>query len=1407
MSVSISGAAGVGYYTGGVATPEATRNYYTGAVRQGEPPGRWSGALAARLGLKGEVDARAMEALFDRFEAPDGTTLGQPVSKPRPIEAKMEAWDKAHPDALPEDRAAALRQMEAGARPTLHGMDLTFSPPKSVTVAHTALWRAETEAFEAGDLEAGSKFRAQREGIEAALWRANEAALAHAASVAVARAGGGAGRAQHLVRVDGLAVASFHQHTTRPSRGDERQSIDPQQHIHNVVLNRADTDDGRVRAPWSTEMIRQRSGISAVADRVLAEEMERIGLPMAVRPDGKAREVLGIEDDVMALFSERRRVISERLTPWVERAEERLGRPLTDLEAQRLSRQVTLFSRSSKTGGEGDFERHLDAWQERMTDELGRGLTPLAHRLSRQMSTAERDAPEGRSFSPSAIRAMAMEAAQDAAGRSATWNKAHLMAHLDRVLPVNPDLSPAESTRLLSQLADEAIAEHAVQVAGKDSLPSVDGQFGLGFITDGQRKYAAPTTIEGEQRIRDAAVIRGGHSIDPKAVDAWLSEHAPSIGADQREVVKGLAGSDARLAMLVAGAGTGKSFTTGSLSGAWEALSDGGRVMGLTVSQQAAEVLKGEGVQASNVAAFMAAQQRIAEGRPLDADQDKVIGSRDILVVDEASMVSSADLDALRALAEASGARLVLSGDPRQLGAVEAGGVMELLDGRAETYSLSEVRRFEDQWQADASVGLREGDLEALAEYDRRGRLLDYADSSEAVSAAARAAAADILAGKDTLVVAGTNAEADALSAMIREHLQLAGRVAEGGVHLGRDGNEAGVGDRLMTRQNNYELGVLNRGRYTIAEVLDNGGVRLADENGEERVLPPEYVAENAQLGYASTVHAAQGMTVDRAHFLTDGRTDASALYVGLTRGRERNTVHVALRGQDGMESGNVQVEPGENRSAYSVLRGALEQERETASAIVSQELDDARERGMEFLLSQRETLVEQATRVRLEGHLDEMAAEGVLSEADRARLAAEQGMGHLNQLLRAVEQAGLDPKETLREAIASHELSSAASVSQVLSHRITSRHDVSVAAPEPTLPEGLSGPLADRLQAVEERVDDRVRVLGAEVAQGRPVWALTALGGVPEDEAARKEWEARAGRVAAYREASGFSDGRRALPGAPGITQTEARGSWWSAWEALGRPESTREEASLRDGQLQSRIAAWEREQQWAPAHADASLRQAEQDAERLRTEAILAASRGEDATEIEQEAERRAAVARGMGSVAEGRAAWAADTAETRAAAERAKEELESRGILHGQEEDRMTVEDWREHEAAQREREEAEMVIDERDIEDPAIEELRAMDDDRQVEVEEPEVQVEKEIEAPEPEREPPARTEAPVSPSVVELEAHVAAAQAAADRVADRQSEEDAHLSWEVEQEIAPERDAQEAILERSDEPDW
>jgi hypothetical protein len=155
--------------------------------------------------------------------------------------------------------------------------------------------------------------------------------------------------------------------------------------------------------------------------------------------------------------------------------------------------------------------------------------------------------------------------------------------------------------------------------------------------------------------------------------------------------------------------------------------------------------------ESHNLAAFL--------GRIKDSDQTRghlPVRSGDLLVVDEASMVPTKDLAAVEAIATRQGAKILLTGDTEQLSAPGSGGALRLLADEHGYYQLRTVQRFEQDWEREASLRLRAGDTDVLAEYDQRGRILD-GTREQMADAAYQRWLADHLSGKTSVLLTGTN--------------------------------------------------------------------------------------------------------------------------------------------------------------------------------------------------------------------------------------------------------------------------------------------------------------------------------------------------------------------------------------------------------------------------------------------------------------------------------------------------------------------------------------------------------------------------------------------------------------------------------------------------------------------------
>ncbi|GAA3537314.1 hypothetical protein GCM10022222_21250 [Amycolatopsis ultiminotia] len=1358
--LTVSNGYSVKYLTDEVA--KGRENYYTDAVAEGEPPGRWYGAGAEKLGLIGLVDEQDMRAVYEQFVDPrdeafrdpkrwaGASTLGHTGRNyPTADELYAAALD-AEPGATAERREELRLEANKSARQNVAFLDATFSVQKSVTVLHTAFEAQQVQAertarrlsdtlsaaagsgADAGELAelahqrddaiaAATAWREHRDAVEDAIWAGNRAALdylsEHAGYSRVGHHGGAAGR---FIDAHDLVVASFFQHDSR--------NHDPQLHIHNAILNRVEGADGQWRTIDGRALYAHRGAAAAVGERTTEEHLATaLGVRFAARPDGKSREVVGIDQQVMDLFSSRRRAITKKTATLVEAFEAKFGREPNSLELDRLQRQATFATRRAKSHDGETTEARLERWDRELRAEVADGLAGVA----RDVLTLSREAREEATWSPEEVLKTALA---DVQSTKAGWTAPDLTRAISDALPDQlGDLSGADVTRLLDTLTAEGVKLATPLHAARPGTAVLPAELKLAngqsvYEAPGRKLYATPEHVHTERALASAAAGGGAPALDHAAVEAFveaLADGGVVLGADQAAAVRGVLCSGAAMESLVGPAGTGKSFVVGALAKAWQdpELWDGTRraVVGLASSQVATDVLAGEGLTARNIARWLGAQDKLAEGSTHPDHAAWKLDPGDLVVVDESAMANTADLARIHHHVQQAGAKLLLTGDHRQLAAVGAGGGMELIADAGAVYELTDVRRFRAEWERAASLRLRDGDASVLGDYHKNGRLLDAGTREQAETSAAKAWLGDTLAGKRSLLIVDTNEQAAHLCAELRRDLVRLGQVAEDGVPLGMQGTYAGIGDLVQARRNGWDLaGVegnrevpINRKQYRVLDTRDDGGLVVAPVLGREDgigevlggriALPADYVGEHVVLGYASTVHSAQGLTVDTSHAVATENTGQEALYVGLTRGRENNTAHVTTLAvpKDAPEGAALKAV---KRTPSAVLAGAFDgagpQRSALAEAAESAAETDAIRTPAELLADATEL----ATAGRTARWLDDLTTTGTLTADQRARIAAEDGGPTLARLLRRAELAGHDPQQVLADAITARSLSGSRQLTNVIHHRITD-----TVALDPVgdsyadwVPRVEDPQWAAYLATLADTADQRRHELGRQLAEHPQQWALEAFGPVPEQPEQQHRWIERAGTVAAHRELTAHEDPDTALGPAPKAGQVETYASWRSAWRALGRPESGRDELEMSDGQLLVRVRSWEREKAWGPEFVGNELAGTHEAAAARRREAELHRAEAKATTNPEvrerllAEADEADALAEILGQrtaqlhdADEARAAWYAHTAETRAAGDRARLELAARNIAATPPET-VTAAEWldvhREHEAAE-------------------------------------------------------------------------------------------------------------------------
>jgi AAA domain/TrwC relaxase len=1353
---------------------KGTEGYYLSAVAEcGEPPGVWTGRACPGLGLErgAEIEPDVMELLYGQLLDPrdplfadtdvlpeDKTHLGAPPRNYKSFQERFDAMAVAEPDATPERLEQLAIQARKDQRQAVMFFDFTYSADKTTSILHASLQAAAVRAEKDGDAHAAAGYRRMAGAVEDAVRAGAAAALDYLQDEAgYSRAGyhgavpkdeRGRPLARHAtgrwVDAHRWVVASFLQHTSRDG--------DPQLHVHNAILNRVECDDGTWRTLDSRALHRARAAASAIGGRVQDELISRtVRAAYEQRPDGHGRELTGIPQAAKEQFSSRRAVITAEVAELAAEYQARHGHPPNARALFAMAQFVTLNSRRAKPKRASTPTRaqQLAAWAEQMTRaELG-ALDAIPARVIGSRDPAAQGLAALAGEQISRILAAAVSGVQAA---HPVWSRGQLLAAIDAQLPGwLGGLDAAQVRQVLEELTSQALAGgHGVvnlEAAELAEVPAAlrrpDGR--SVYSPHDRALYTTRPQLDREEQLLAAACQSGGPAVPAEAVAAALGadpaeldalpgriqpgtapaeavtggqerRYAGGLRPDQAAAVWGIMTSGRPVDLLIGPAGTGKSRIMGTLAALWDEQA-AGNVVGVALAENAAQVLAAEGLpQAFNIARFLA---RAARGQQL-------LGAGDLLIVDEAGMVPTAQLTALHHLAQEAGAKLLLVGDPAQLPSVGAGGAFAMLAREHGHYQLTTVQRMEQRWEREASLRLRDGDATALADYDRHGRLAE-GTAEEMAGSAYRHWLADRIGGRDSLLIATTNEQAAELAARARADLAGLGLVEQDAPIPLADGNHAGAGDLVQARANcraikdrhgrwvanrdiwrieSYAIDPLTHEPVTVMVRRDLGrdpasGERLWDTPFE---LPAGYLRDASMLGYAGTVHAAQGRTVDTAHALVDAGTTRALAYVALTRGRAANYAYAVteatatgrgwqrpgadlrpgtrpaapLTGQQGQAAADRSTPWAPEADRFSVLVAALERAETDEPALAVQRDEPARAVHLAHVGSIWTDLAAEESGRRYDAILAR-----VLTAEQYQRYQAEDARSTLHRQVRTAELAGHDPAALLTRAVRLRSLDAdpyrgrAEDISRTLHGRIKDEmigepvpHPASYADRTP----GAADPEIGRyMQALARHMDARSAELGERAAQELAPWAIDALGPVPDDPEDRAAWVQRVGPAAGYREQYGRHDPVVAIgrePRAP-----EARAAWHAAAHSLGLNVAGRDLANASDGDLWAARARYERELDRAPEHVGDKLRLIARAAREEYTEAVLARARAravavpereELAAQAHAHEQRAAALADREGELVEAdeqRAAWHAATEAAREQARATTAELRRR------------------------------------------------------------------------------------------------------------------------------------------------
>lgn len=415
----------------------------------------------------------------------------------------------------------------------------------------------------------------------------------------------------------------------------------------------------------------------------------------------------------------------------------------------------------------------------------------------------------------------------------------------------------------------------------------------LGQDGRAEDRFTSRSMIETEHRLERATATldaRRHHGVADRHRELALSralERGLDFSSEQRGAVEHVTSSRG-ISNVIGYAGTGKSAMLGVAREAWEAA--GYQVQGAALSGIAAEGLEhGSGIGSRTLASL---EHQWAN------DRDRLT-DKHILVIDEAGMVGTRQLERVVSEAERQGAKVVLVGDPQQLQAIEAGAAFRSVAERHGAVEIMDIRRQQEDWQREATRELATG---------RTGEAIGrYADAGFVHAAKTREAARAELVDScerdrqhypdaSRIILTHTNDEVRALNEEVRNRLKASGALGNE-IMLTVERGERGFaeGDRVMFLKNERSIGVKNGSLGTVQNV-DRMRMAVMLDDGRSVAFDLRDYA-HLDHGYAATIHKAQGITVDRVQVLATPGVDSHSTYVALSRHREQ--VHVYYGRED----------------------------------------------------------------------------------------------------------------------------------------------------------------------------------------------------------------------------------------------------------------------------------------------------------------------------------------------------------------------------------------------------------------------------------------------------------------------------------------------------------------------------
>ncbi len=607
---------------------------------------------------------------------------------------------------------------------------------------------------------------------------------------------------------------------------------DPQLHTHTIIMNMGERQDGS----WGNIDLdtRHKMAAGALYRAELAENLRQQGFQ--IERDGDSFKIKGVPDDLAQTWSSRHDEIKDAMKK-------------AGTSGYLSSIQASLQTRATK--GEINRQEFMQDWKKQAAE---LGFT------QKEAENLKDDIPARPLNKPDANQML-----QTLTEQQSTFSNIQMLHEAAKA---------AQGAGMTAKDAETFSKE----VLNREDVVKLENQ-------KGDIRYTTIEMLDLEKRMADTALKmkeNTNHRINNQTIEEAVK--GKGLSDEQLDAIHHITHETGGIAAVEGWAGTGKSTMLNAAREAWE--NAGYQTKGAALAGKAAEGLEqSAGIQSQTIHSLI---KEVENGQ---ATLDK----KTVLVIDEAGMIGSRQMEKLVRACDKAGAKLVLVGDSKQLQAIDAGAAFRAVADKIGRFEMQDVKRQQHAADREMAKAFREGRAgAALQNLDERGRLIVTKDQQKAREEAVAGFVRDAKKGKSTAMFAATRKEVRDLNLMAREKLKEAGLIRGEDIKMvvSNGIRDFAAGDRIVFTRNSKQFNVKN-GTQAIVTEVDKKMMTVMKEDGsylrfDHNKLP------HFDHAYGLTVHKGQGATVDKAHIIGNDRSGKEWWYTAASRARESTEVYAS---------------------------------------------------------------------------------------------------------------------------------------------------------------------------------------------------------------------------------------------------------------------------------------------------------------------------------------------------------------------------------------------------------------------------------------------------------------------------------------------------------------------------------